>query len=188
VVRSHFCRDKERKLRPNDPVLWFRLLASHFINGFGFHILVHALPIQVASQPSLTGVVFRALGMLYLVDLDDAPGTKLTIEEGSLGDLKGKVTPSVESHGISQSTTDHEEPEMSDTQSVIEETRRQLQAIEQQLATLEQRNQANQVINIKTVASPHSNPYEIAMVTAPANNENYGMRSIPMGSNSANNR
>lgn len=52
---------------------------SFLINGVGYHILVHALPIQVASQSSLTGVVFRAVGMMYLVDLDDTPGYKLTV-------------------------------------------------------------------------------------------------------------
>jgi hypothetical protein len=45
----------------------------------GFHILVHALPIQVAAQSSLTGVVFRAVGMMYLVDLDDTPGCIITL-------------------------------------------------------------------------------------------------------------
>lgn len=42
---------------------------------------VHALPIQVAGQSSLTGVVFRAVGMLYLVDLDDTPGYTLTFTD-----------------------------------------------------------------------------------------------------------
>jgi hypothetical protein len=49
------------------------------INGVGYHILVHALPIQVAQQATLTGVVQRAAGMMVLVDMDDAPGYKLTI-------------------------------------------------------------------------------------------------------------
>jgi hypothetical protein len=35
--------------------------------------------IQVTSQSSLTGVVFRAVGMMYLVDLDDTPGYTLII-------------------------------------------------------------------------------------------------------------
>ena len=61
--------------------LWVRFLMSFLINGVGFHILVHALPIQVASQSSFTGVVFRAVGMMYLVDLDDTPGYTLTIVE-----------------------------------------------------------------------------------------------------------
>ena len=52
---------------------------SFLINGVGFHILVHALPIQVAAQSSLIGVVFRAVGMMYLVDLDDTPGYTLKL-------------------------------------------------------------------------------------------------------------
>jgi len=70
---------ESRKLRPRDWRIWFRFFMNFLINGVGFHILVHALPIQVASQSSLTGVVFRAVGMMYLVDLDDTPGYVLTI-------------------------------------------------------------------------------------------------------------
>jgi hypothetical protein len=69
----------QRLLKPSDLRLWLRFFMSFLINGVGFHILVHALPIQVAGQSSLTGVVFRAVGMMYLVDLDDTPGYKITL-------------------------------------------------------------------------------------------------------------
>ena len=69
------------ELTAGDWRLWLRFLMSFLINGVGFHILVHALPIQVASQSSFTGVVFRAVGMMYLVDLDDTPGYTLTVVE-----------------------------------------------------------------------------------------------------------
>ncbi len=52
---------------------------SFLINGIGYHILVQALPVQVAQQTSLTGFVLRAVGMMYLVDMDDTPGYKLTV-------------------------------------------------------------------------------------------------------------
>jgi hypothetical protein len=70
-----------RMLSPNDWNVWLRFFMSFLINGVGFHILVHALPIQVATQSSLTGVVFRAVGMMYLVDLDDTPGYTLRLVE-----------------------------------------------------------------------------------------------------------
>ncbi len=57
---------------------------SFLINGVGFHILVHALPIQVAAQSTLAGIVIRAVGMMYLVDLDDAPGTVMKIFENDV--------------------------------------------------------------------------------------------------------
>ena len=72
-------RTCERNLTTRDWRNWSRFVMSFLINGVGYHILVHALPIQVASQSSLTGVVFRAVGMMYLVDLDDTPGYTLTI-------------------------------------------------------------------------------------------------------------
>ena len=75
---------KQREIKPNDIRIWMRFIMSYLINGVGFHILVHALPIQVATQSSLTGVVFRAVGMIYLVDLDDTSGYKLTIVEEPL--------------------------------------------------------------------------------------------------------
>mmetsp|Transcript_26611 Transcript_26611/g.44409 ORF Transcript_26611/g.44409 Transcript_26611/m.44409 type:complete len:425 (+) Transcript_26611:321-1595(+) len=74
-------KHKTRILSPNDYKVWARFFMSFLINGVGFHILVHALPIQVATQSSLTGVVFRAVGMMYLVDLDDTPGYTLRIVE-----------------------------------------------------------------------------------------------------------
>lgn len=72
---------KERYLRSNDSHIWGRFFMSFLINGVGFHILVHALPIQVAYQSTLTGVVIRAVGMMYLVDLDDTSGYVLTLVE-----------------------------------------------------------------------------------------------------------
>jgi len=66
--------------------VWTRFLMSFIINGIGFHVLVFALPIQIAAQSSLTGVVFRAVGMLYLVDLDDSPGYTLTFEDKDYDD------------------------------------------------------------------------------------------------------
>jgi hypothetical protein len=70
-----------RDLKKNDLHIWCRFFMSYLVNGVGFHILVHTLPVQVAAQSSFTGVVFRAVGMLYLVDLDDTKGFKLIITE-----------------------------------------------------------------------------------------------------------
>lgn len=71
----------QKILDHNDFTMWRRFFMSYLVNGVAFHILVHALPIQVASQSSFTGVVFRAVGMLYLVDLDDSKGFRLIITE-----------------------------------------------------------------------------------------------------------
>jgi hypothetical protein len=70
-----------RDLKKKDLHMWCRFFMSYLVNGVGFHILVHTLPVQVAAQSSFTGVVFRAVGMLYLVDLDDTKGFKLIITE-----------------------------------------------------------------------------------------------------------
>ena len=80
----------DRVLSPSDVRVWVRFFMSFLINGVGYHILVHALPIQVATQSSLTGVVFRAVGMMYLVDLDDTAGYTLTVVEEPVG---GPATP-----------------------------------------------------------------------------------------------
>lgn len=79
---------QHRQLARHDVRVWLRFVTSFLINGVGFHILVQALPLQIASQASLTGVVFRAVGMLYLVDLDDTPGYTLTFTDG--GAIKTK--------------------------------------------------------------------------------------------------
>lgn len=83
----------ELTLSPNDWKIWLRFIMSFIVNGIGYHILVHALPIQVASQSSLTGVVFRAVGMMYLVDLDDAAGFALTVVESAPQVTPDKPTP-----------------------------------------------------------------------------------------------
>lgn len=81
-------KTKERFLYVGDWRTWMRFWMSFLINGVGYHILVHALPIQVAAQSSLTGVVFRAVGMMYLVDLDDTPGYKLTVVQKPEEEIK----------------------------------------------------------------------------------------------------
>ncbi|CAB9501412.1 expressed unknown protein [Seminavis robusta] len=67
------------KVKSSEWKHWIRFYMSFLINGVGFHILVHALPIQIASQSSLVGVVFRAVGMIYLVNLDDSKGYVMAI-------------------------------------------------------------------------------------------------------------
>eukprot|EP00593_Proboscia_inermis_P005886 CAMPEP_0171301852 /NCGR_PEP_ID=MMETSP0816-20121228/11101_1 /TAXON_ID=420281 /ORGANISM="Proboscia inermis, Strain CCAP1064/1" /LENGTH=264 /DNA_ID=CAMNT_0011779773 /DNA_START=412 /DNA_END=1206 /DNA_ORIENTATION=- len=59
--------------------VWLRFIMTFVINGYGFHMLLHALPLQVSSQTTLTGIVTRAIGMMYLVDLDDSVGKEFTI-------------------------------------------------------------------------------------------------------------
>lgn len=79
------------QLRPGDKRIWLRFFLSFLVNGWGYHVLVHLLPIQVAAESSFTGVVFRAVGMMYLIDLDDTPSVTLTLHEG-LGDYDDNET------------------------------------------------------------------------------------------------
>jgi hypothetical protein len=88
--------NKERYLRSNDSHIWGRFFMSYLINGVGFHILVHALPIQVAYQSTLTGVVLRAVGMMYLVDLDDTAGYTLKLVEEKKPDKASEGTDKTE--------------------------------------------------------------------------------------------
>ena len=69
----------KREISPHDIRMWLRFIMSFLVNGVGYHILIHALPLQVAQQTNILGVVFRAVGMMYLVDLDDSKGFKLYI-------------------------------------------------------------------------------------------------------------
>lgn len=133
----------KRVLSPNDLRIWARFFMSYLINGVGFHILVHALPIQVATQSSLTGVVFRAVGMVYLVDLDDTAGYTLTLveepEQGE-GDKKNDDKKDDTTDVMSPSSTKQEErkdsnntasaAEISDeAQRIIAEAKAQLEAL-----------------------------------------------------------
>jgi len=124
---------KTRDLKPSDPRIWLRFFMSFLINGVGFHILVHALPIQVAAQNGLLGVVFRAVGMLYLVDLDDTPGYIVTIVEGSKED-DGKKIETTETQDQSPISSENGSP-FSDEQlsneaaKIIAEARAKLDAL-----------------------------------------------------------
>ena len=73
--------DKTIQLRPGDRRIWIRFVLSFLINGYAFHVLVHLLPIQVASESSWTGVVFRNVGMMFLIDMDATPSVTLTLHE-----------------------------------------------------------------------------------------------------------
>jgi len=76
--------------------VWLRFIMTFLINGYGFHMLLHSLPLQVSSQESLTGIVAKAIGMMYLVDLDDSVGKEITITEKvteGTEEKKGDVKP-----------------------------------------------------------------------------------------------
>ena len=99
----------DRVLSPSDIRVWVRFFMSFLINGVGYHILVHALPIQVATQSSLTGVVFRAVGMMYLVDLDDTAGYTLTVVEEPVGGSSTSSSPPPAKHDdVKPSPTEEE--------------------------------------------------------------------------------
>jgi len=76
--------DQDRTLTIHGTVsIWFRFTMSAVVNGAGFLFLLHVLPIQVAGQANAIGVVFRAVGMIYLVDLDDTVGNILTLVDSN---------------------------------------------------------------------------------------------------------
>lgn len=52
--------------------LWLRFFMSFLVNGIGFHVLVHPLPVQVSAQSTFLMVVFRSVGMMHLVNMDDS--------------------------------------------------------------------------------------------------------------------
>jgi hypothetical protein len=139
----------QRLLYPSDLRLWLRFFMSFLVNGVGFHILVHALPIQVASQSSLTGVVFRAVGMMYLVDLDDTAGYKITLVPKTIEEvvepspttnetmdvvMPEQVTNPSDATGT-MGTEDLTKPELNDgeiatlSQQIIDDARAQLDAL-----------------------------------------------------------
>jgi len=90
-------------LTKGDTRMWRRFLMSFICNGVGYHILVHALPIQVAMQSTWMGAVFRSVGMMYLVDLDDTKGYPLTIvRHGDDGDELAAASSSSNGTGATQ--------------------------------------------------------------------------------------
>jgi len=74
-------RKKSCTLGRNDFRLWLRLTLSFIVNGFGFRVLLHSLPIQLASRKNLLQIIFQALGVIYVAKLDDARGVTLTLTD-----------------------------------------------------------------------------------------------------------
>lgn len=72
------------RLREQYYSIMYRLFATTLINGFGFRLLVNTLPIQFAGQSSLMSLIFRSVGMMYLVNLDDSTGVKFQLKESLL--------------------------------------------------------------------------------------------------------
>jgi len=70
-------------LAKDDWRILVRFLMSFLINGVGFLFLLHVLPVQVAGQSTIIGVLFRSVGMIYLVDLDDITGNTMTLVSSS---------------------------------------------------------------------------------------------------------
>lgn len=119
------------KLTPNDFRMWSRFIMSYIVNGIGFHILVHALPLQVAQQTNFLSVVFRAVGMMYLVDLDDSKGMTLFIEEKKDGSLEASHEKMDEEMSlIPQGTTPADSLKLAeDAQAIIDRARAELDAL-----------------------------------------------------------
>jgi hypothetical protein len=148
----------QQMLNPSDFRLWIRFVMSFIINGLGFHILVHALPLQMASQSSLTGVVYKAVGMLYLVNMDDTLGSKITLVPKAIEEVVEKKTneemddvmPEQDSipgdaTGNTMSSDDLTKPALNDgeiatlSQQIIDDARAQLDALLQGRESLPQK-------------------------------------------------
>ncbi|KAL3923220.1 MAG: hypothetical protein SGILL_001778 [Bacillariaceae sp.] len=145
-------QSKTRCLSPDDWRVWARFFMSYLINGVGFHVLVHSLPIQVATQSSLTGVVFRAVGMMYLVDL----GYTLTIAEEPLdqGSKKDTMKEEVSLEDSNKPSFDTNVQSEADLAMMSEEAQRIIGEAQEQLNALARTDytQNNQAKNAKLLA------------------------------------
>jgi len=79
------------RIRKDDWRLWMRLFITTIINGFGFRVLLHSLPIQLASKKIFVTVIRQALGVTYIAKLDDAAGYTLTLRENPPAKGKGSA-------------------------------------------------------------------------------------------------
>jgi len=133
--KLYHCYDVSEK----SGLMWRRFIMSFLVNGIGFHILIHALPIQMAAQSSLTGAVFRAVGMMYLADLDDTKGFTLIIttepKEGDLNEIDNNDD-DLDNVDLDNDNNDEESPDdrveeqiliKTETEQIIREAQNKLQ-------------------------------------------------------------
>jgi hypothetical protein len=104
--------------------------------------LVHALPVQVAAQSTLSGVVGRAVGMMYIVDLDNTrdvfdmtliPAGEEENEKAGGGDTEGtidtvKLDTSVSMEDL-KSLQNNDDYLLQETERIIEEARQETDCI-----------------------------------------------------------
>jgi len=118
-------KKKERViLKSHDYRVVIRFFMAFLINGIGFHILIHALPLQIARQSTYMGIVAVAIGRMYLVDLDDTPGYTLYIDSDVASDIDEKKSLLEKEKNI----------EVVDTNKAIEEVRAILKKLEDSAA------------------------------------------------------
>uniref|UniRef100_A0A7S3P733 Uncharacterized protein n=1 Tax=Amphora coffeiformis TaxID=265554 RepID=A0A7S3P733_9STRA len=124
------------QLRKMDWRIWLRFTLSYIVNGIGFHFLLHVLPIQVAGQSTIIGVVFRAIGMIYLADLDDSAGSKMTLVSLTTTSGQGPSTTEGETelvnghyYGSRDNATAIEEAKQQIIDKAVEDVRAQMQVL-----------------------------------------------------------
>ena len=105
--------------------------------------MVHALPVQVAAQSTLSGVVGRAVGMMYIVDLDNTrdvfdmtliPAGEEENEKAGGGDTEGTIdTVKMDSMEDLKSLQKNDDYLLQETERIIEEARQETNRIMQSI-------------------------------------------------------
>ena len=105
--------------------------------------MVHALPVQVAAQSTFSGVVGRAVGMMYIVDLDNTrdvfdmtliPAGEEENEKAGGGDTKGTIdTVKMDSMEDLKSLQKNDDYLLQETERIIEEARQETNRIMQSI-------------------------------------------------------
>ncbi|CAJ1932031.1 unnamed protein product [Cylindrotheca closterium] len=120
--------------------LWVRFAMSFLVNEVGFTMLLYVLPVKVAGQATIMGVVFQALGMVYLVDLDNCTGNVLTLVESTHKNNKESTTNG--SHDYGSSYQMDEKQFEAEKQKIIRQAMKDVEAQLQALAHGDQRHHA----------------------------------------------
>mmetsp|Transcript_79 Transcript_79/g.107 ORF Transcript_79/g.107 Transcript_79/m.107 type:complete len:459 (+) Transcript_79:77-1453(+) len=121
--------------------VWLRYIMSFTINGVGFHLLLHSLPVEVARTNAFYDIVWAVYGMMWLVDMDYLWGNALTIshpvekEEGKTDEIKADKAPAEGTTKISKA--DAKTVEIVDTDDTVRVSAEALKIINEARAKLD---------------------------------------------------
>ena len=125
---------------------------------------MHALPVEVASQSTFTGVVIHAVGMLYIVNMDDTSEVHVMTIVPPGPDDDDTVDEDKEFEKFQESLTKVDNPLDREAEMIIQEAAAEMEALAAKLEALAARHGVSLASNGDRGKTLAKDPYAEAMM------------------------